>query len=488
MTLGQRIQELRKQHNLSQEALAEKINVSRQAVSKWEAGLSNPDTDNIILLCELFGVSMNELVSIKSESKTKKEGEKAKTVQRIIAVFISIIIAGTALLFVVLKNDRIKKIDVLANKTIMENIGECAFIWTPDGVQKQVLKLGTQEGAFPWGTSFSGEHSFFMSGDFPGVEFHTVDCREIVLSYRYIIESGKNVLASMHTTSSRFQTPRGISINCTESDLIAAYGDELLIMPKAISSIDHFCMYNSLYAYTKGDENYSSIVFYLQNGNISGIEICLANDGGPAYFIDNINTFPLRNGVPDYSMKQEPELETLTKEREVFVALHTLKNYKMDEKDAFPYRNTIFTGLRFIDWNTYGKLGEAGKESETIMELFYWIDAQKNLTNNEICGLQLGLLSNMDGAYTDLYSSILLKTFIQYPQIFLECLAYDLVNYENSSNVVKMTVYSATATQQKIESVKNILLEVINSNQLSDEALLWSKRMSELCENNYGTN
>lgn len=404
--------------------------------------------------------------------------------KRIIAVFISIIITGTALLFVVRKSghksEHIKKIDI-ANKLIIENAGEYAFIWAPDGEQKQVLKLGVQEGDFPWGTSFSGEHSFFTSGDFPGVEFHTVDCGEIVLSYRYIIESGKNVLASMHTTSSKFQTPRGISINCTESDLIATYGDELLIAPKAISSIDHFCMYNSLYAYTKESENYSSIVFYLQNGKISGIEICLADDGSPAYSIDNIHTFPLKSGTPDYNMKQEPELETLTKEREVYVALHTLKNYKMSVEDSFPYRNTIFTGLRFIDWNTYGKLGEAEKGSETVMELLYWLDAQQNLTDNEICGLQLGLMSNIDGAYTDLYSSILLKTFIRYPQIFLECLAYDSDNYENSNKVVKMTVYSATATQQKLEDVKNILLNVINSNKLSDEALLWAKQMSELC-------
>ena len=47
MTLGEKIKELRKARGLSQEELAEQINVSRQAVSKWELDLSLPDIDNI---------------------------------------------------------------------------------------------------------------------------------------------------------------------------------------------------------------------------------------------------------------------------------------------------------------------------------------------------------------------------------------------------------------------------------------------------------
>jgi len=54
MTLGKRIQELRKQNNFSQEQLAEKLEVSRQAISKWELDQSIPDTDKIIQLSYLF--------------------------------------------------------------------------------------------------------------------------------------------------------------------------------------------------------------------------------------------------------------------------------------------------------------------------------------------------------------------------------------------------------------------------------------------------
>ena len=62
MKLGQKIAELRKKSGLSQEALAEKMNVSRQAVSKWESNQSIPDIEKIVDLSELFGVTTDYLL------------------------------------------------------------------------------------------------------------------------------------------------------------------------------------------------------------------------------------------------------------------------------------------------------------------------------------------------------------------------------------------------------------------------------------------
>lgn len=62
MRLGQKITELRKKNNLSQESLAEKMNVSRQAVSKWESDQSIPDIEKIVSLSELFGVTTDYLL------------------------------------------------------------------------------------------------------------------------------------------------------------------------------------------------------------------------------------------------------------------------------------------------------------------------------------------------------------------------------------------------------------------------------------------
>ncbi len=57
-----RLYELRKKHNLSQEELAERLGVSRQAVSKWERSEASPDTDNLIALAKIYGLTLDELI------------------------------------------------------------------------------------------------------------------------------------------------------------------------------------------------------------------------------------------------------------------------------------------------------------------------------------------------------------------------------------------------------------------------------------------
>lgn len=69
MSIGKRISDLRKQYSYSQEYVAEKIGVSRQAVSKWEQDQTAPDTYNLIALAELFNVSVEYLANGKSEQQ-----------------------------------------------------------------------------------------------------------------------------------------------------------------------------------------------------------------------------------------------------------------------------------------------------------------------------------------------------------------------------------------------------------------------------------
>lgn len=68
-----RLYELRKKKGLSQEALAEKLGISRQSVSKWERAESSPDTDNLIALAKLYGVSLDDLLL--GEEKEEKPTE-----------------------------------------------------------------------------------------------------------------------------------------------------------------------------------------------------------------------------------------------------------------------------------------------------------------------------------------------------------------------------------------------------------------------------
>ncbi len=75
--LANRLVELRKQNKLSQEALAEKLGLSRQSISKWERAEASPDTDNLIALAEVYGMSLDELLGnevkeITSETKEEK--------------------------------------------------------------------------------------------------------------------------------------------------------------------------------------------------------------------------------------------------------------------------------------------------------------------------------------------------------------------------------------------------------------------------------
>ena len=63
LEIANRLQKLRKEKGYSQEQLAEALGISRQAVSKWERAESSPDTDNLICLAKLYGISLDELLS-----------------------------------------------------------------------------------------------------------------------------------------------------------------------------------------------------------------------------------------------------------------------------------------------------------------------------------------------------------------------------------------------------------------------------------------
>ena len=91
MKIGEKIYSLRKKHNLSQEELANELNVSRQTVSKWEVGESCTDFDKIVPLCELFGISTEELLRDK-KIEEKKEEQQEKKVDIVKAVLICIAI------------------------------------------------------------------------------------------------------------------------------------------------------------------------------------------------------------------------------------------------------------------------------------------------------------------------------------------------------------------------------------------------------------
>ena len=92
MTISERLLKLRKEKNLSQEELANVLDVSRQTISKWETGESTPDFNKIIPLCEFYGITSDELLSGSKDIIKAKEENKKNNFARNIAIAVSLYI------------------------------------------------------------------------------------------------------------------------------------------------------------------------------------------------------------------------------------------------------------------------------------------------------------------------------------------------------------------------------------------------------------
>ena len=91
--LSEKLYKLRKNSGLSQEQLAEQLNVSRQAISKWESGTAVPESEKLITISNYFGVSVDYLLKDDEEDKAKAIVSVMEEKPRMIAGII-ICIAG----------------------------------------------------------------------------------------------------------------------------------------------------------------------------------------------------------------------------------------------------------------------------------------------------------------------------------------------------------------------------------------------------------
>lgn len=110
MSFGENLQSLRKKHSVTQEELADELQVSRQTVSKWEQDACYPEMDKLIALCKRFSVTMDSLVQGKIEADAQKTlpappavsrleyDRRIKTFALAIASGVCLILLGVALL------------------------------------------------------------------------------------------------------------------------------------------------------------------------------------------------------------------------------------------------------------------------------------------------------------------------------------------------------------------------------------------------------
>lgn len=144
MALTEKLARLRKENGLSQLDLAEKLSVSRQAISKWEVGTAVPTTDNLRVLSELYGVSIDYLLSDNEEmsdeihtddrSNVKTDKNRKKYVRigifACILVIVSLLSVGIAIAYQKNKgNDELPIYDMKKEEENVSFSGDFSVSW-----------------------------------------------------------------------------------------------------------------------------------------------------------------------------------------------------------------------------------------------------------------------------------------------------------------------------------------------------------------------
>ena len=143
MALAEKLARLRKEHGLSHITLAEKLSVSRQAISKWEVGTAVPTTDNLRVLSELYGVSIDYLLSDDAEmpneihtddkSNVKTDKKRKKYVRTgllaCVLVIIALLFVGIAIAYQNKGNDELPIYDMNKEEDSVSFSGDFSVSW-----------------------------------------------------------------------------------------------------------------------------------------------------------------------------------------------------------------------------------------------------------------------------------------------------------------------------------------------------------------------
>lgn len=121
--LSEKLYACRRRSGLSQEQLAERIGVTRQAISKWELGSSTPELENLLALCDCFGITLDELTredSSPASAEGADENPADKTQRRagvglLLAGAVGLLLVGA---LVVLRPDAAERLDAASAVTL----------------------------------------------------------------------------------------------------------------------------------------------------------------------------------------------------------------------------------------------------------------------------------------------------------------------------------------------------------------------------------
>ncbi len=488
MQISDQIRILRQQHGMSQEALAEELHVSRQAVSKWEQGISFPTTENLLTLSQLFHVPVERLTQPVNAAEEPPSTEEIlpdpKPAPRsprrwpllLLAALLILGLAGGYL------HGRGQEHDSTDERPSVSETGEFALLWQQDSAW-QTISLGKQAELFPFGLPLvpSAREEVFPTDFGDDWVIHVVQCGNLHLSYSRFQEEGApyDAVDVLSTITAEYETPRGIRVGSPVSEVLEQYNTGELTYQLRESGSGILCRHEYAYVYAPEEAAGTAVLYYINLGSVAGISVVGPTEvGNGAFAVDHQTIFPLlENGQPDFSQRQEPEREELDATRVVYVALSALQNdQNLSEEDAYLHRQTIYQNLQFLDWQAYGLLGEAGRELETQGQLLYWLQKNRAQSQEQIMGLLLGACrSHLDGRLTDAYVTVLFSTFLQYPERFLRTLSDDRLSGEEQTRVADLVLRGGTVDEITTAELREALQDLARTGG-------WTQREEENLE------
>lgn len=174
---------------------------------------------------------------------------------------------------------------------------------------------------------------------------------------------------------------------------------------------------------------------------------------------------PGREALSDLPPHLSPDPEALDTTRRVYIAWNALtSDGNLSAEDTYRLRGDLYENLQFMDWTAYGALGEAGRETETCMDLLAWLADQDTLSQPELTGLLAGGAgrSNLDGAFAEGYAAALTSAFLRYPETVCEILAGDGFSEQDQDYVIGGVAYGAwpeDLQQQALEAAEGAVIQ-----------------------------
>ena len=490
MTIGKRISAGRKALGLSQEALGERLGVSRQAVSKWETDATAPDMKNLIALSRELGIPLTELTGTPNQPSHSPKPIWYFLLPVLCAAAGAVIVGTLLMLGSGPPTEQPAPPPSTATFPTEETsppaptpASDFAFLWTNADGHEEFLELGEQADRFPFRTTLElTEPEEIIDTDFGAMTHRIADCGAVTVEYDRIEEEQiRESVTRLSSISQSVYTPRYIGPGSTERSLLNAYGDELIYCFKedgySLVPHDHF------YAYTDGP---LTLLFYVDRGEVQGIASENLMDGAGLYDPDHIRRFPLVNGEPDFSLRQEPQQEQISDTRRVYIAFDQLvTNNNLSAVERYAYRCDVFGLLPYVDWQEY-KICSGTYEQPDIgfFALMDWLACQESYSPSEILWLQMGSAANgLDGAYTDMYCHVLSQALFFDPVEFSKQLSTDGIPEETMSLAVSLAAYDADYFPMEEAAAVKIIEEALNSGRFTEKQTQWAERLvNELTE------